>query len=102
MLFQSEQAMPVLGDGTMEFAIYEGILTPQQIAQTKPFYEWRFTPAELAQVRQRTQVGWSYAFRLGWGNHVPRTDSITLTARFVPKTGAPVYSNPVIIPMGPK
>lgn len=102
MLFQSEAKMPVLGDGTMEFAIYEGILTNQQVAQNKPFYQWRFTTAELSQSRQRTQVGWGYAFRLGWGDRVPRTGSVTLTARFVPKDGQPVYANPVIIPMGPQ
>ena len=94
LLFQSEAKMPVLGDGTMEFAIYEGILTNQQIAQAKPFYQWRFTTAELVQAQQRTQVG--------WGDRVPRTGSVTLTARFVPKNGPPVYSSPVVIPMGPQ
>lgn len=100
MLFQTEGGTPMLGDGTMEFAIYEGILTSQQLAQAKPYYQWRFTTAQLAQAQWRMQVGWGYAFRLAWGDHVPRTASITLTGRFVPKAGPAVSANPVIIAMG--
>ena len=103
MLFRFSEAPPVrLTQGTLDFLLYEGRLRADDLATATVFHTWSYTPAEIAPSLERNIVGDGYTLRLGWGAHVPTGDFVTLVARYVPLTGAPVRSAPVTLVMKPE
>jgi len=101
-LYQLSQAQPVTVSGTLEFLLFEGDDGTSRPGQTEPFHVWTFPPEQLRNYLTRTMVGWAYAMELGWGPKKPKTDVVTLMARYTPPEGEAVYSKPQIIPLGPK
>jgi hypothetical protein len=102
-LFQQAAPQPVLINGTLEFLLYEGRVSRDELSAAKPFHVWPFTAAQLEPYVGRSKVGWGYALRLPWGPTMPRSSSVTLAARYTPPgAGAPtVYSAPTTIAMKP-
>jgi hypothetical protein len=85
--------------GTLEFLLFEGIVPPDALSRAQPFHTWTYEGPELRQFVIRNLGLWGYGLRLGWGGHVPRSDKVTLTARYTPPSGQPLYARPIIIMM---
>ena len=103
-LFRRAPAQPVLATGKLEFLLYEGRISQDELPHAEPFHIWPFTAADLEPYMGRSKAGWGYALRLPWGPRAPRSGSITLVARYTP-LGArepTVYSAPTIIAMKSK
>ena len=102
LLFQHSRDLPVPVRGTIEFALYHGVVDTTDIAKSRPAHSWAFRGQQLEACLTRTVWGWGYAMRLGWGSTVPTTSSVTLRAKHIPETGPPLLSDPIIIPVGPR
>jgi len=102
-LFRPPAPQPVLVSGTLEFLLFEGRVSREELTGAKPFHVWPFTAAQLEPYVRRSVFGWGYALRLPWGPRAPQSSSITLAARYTPPGAkAPtVYSAPTTIAMKP-
>jgi len=98
-LYQAERPQPVLVKGTVELIMYPGRLHAESVAGVAPLRTWTFTPQELGTRLSKGQAGWGYFFRLGWGQEVPTTPTVTIVARYTPPKGSPVYSATLVIPI---
>jgi hypothetical protein len=87
--------------GTLEFLLFEGRVEPADLAKTKPFRVWTYRPDELPDYLYRHLL-YGYRMQLAWVDRVPRTDVVTLTARYIPPSGEPIYALPVSITMTAK
>jgi len=103
-LFCRSPAAPVLATGKLEFLLYEGRISREELPRTEPFHIWPFTAADLEPYVGRSKAGWGYALRLPWGPRTPRAGSITLAARYTPPGAREptVYSAPTTVAMKSK
>ncbi len=97
--FLMAQKQPVTVQGSIEFKLYEGALSAEKLQATPVFQEWRYAGNNLRSALQRTSFGWGYAFRLGWGSHVPQASAVTVVIQYAAPSGKTVTSDPVTIPM---
>jgi hypothetical protein len=97
----NSQPVPVTVAGTMEFQLFEGVVAPEKLSEARPFHVWTFQSWEMNRpgVLSRWYGLWGYILRLGWDAHVPTTEKITVTARYLPPNGQPLYAKPVVILM---
>ena len=102
LLFRQSRALPMTVRGTIEFSLYQGVVSTDEISDVKPAYSWLFQGARLQACQTRTVWGWGYTMRLGWGSAAPTASSVTLLVRYVPEKGAPLRSDAIVIPMGPR
>jgi len=102
LFFRQGQDLPVTVRGAMEFALYEGAVSAEQIARVAPARTWSFQGAQLRGCLARTVWGWGYSVRLGWGQTAPKTSSVTLLIKHVPPDGPTIYAEPLLIPLGPR
>lgn len=96
-LFRLDDPQPVtLRSGNLDFLMFEGRVGREALS-TEPFQTWSFTAEELRSALSRTMVGHCYQIPLAWTVKPPRTNNITLVARYRPVSGDPVYSAPTAI-----
>lgn len=89
--------------GVLEFLLFEGKVDPQDLSSAKPFHIWTYQPHELPQFLTRGSLGlWGYRMRLGWGNHIPRSERVTLTVRYTAPGRQVIYAKPITITMTEK
>ena len=99
LLFQIDRPEPVLVNGKLQFLLYDERVTPERLHTLKAYLVWTYSGAKLERHETRTLLGWGYAAELRWGSRPPRSRTISLAARYVPKRGPSVYSRPVLISM---
>jgi hypothetical protein len=97
--WRAGEELPVTAGGTLELAIYEGNVPPADLGGKKALRTWRFGGEELVAYCARNIIGWHYAMPLGWGEDVPRSDMVTLIARYRGADGRLLQSRPTTIPM---
>ncbi|MCX5654649.1 MAG: hypothetical protein NTY65_08395 [Planctomycetota bacterium] len=98
-LYQADRAEPVLVKGTLEFMMYEGRRPRKGMETAQPFRTWKYTEQELGTHEMRGPAGWGYMAQLGWGKDVPKSAVVTLAVRYLPPSGPPVTSAPIVIPI---
>ena len=98
-LYRSDRPEPVLVKGEIEFLMFDGRVPRDGLTTAKPFQVWRYAEKELAASQMRGVAGWGYAAQLGWGRNVPKSAAITVTARYLPPTGSPLYASPFSLAM---
>ena len=98
--WRQDEKLSVTIDGTLEFLLYEGRCTAAELVGKKPFHTWTFKNPELSTFLGKSMVGWGYAMRLDWGQHVPTTRTVTLVARYIPPRGPAKLSAPALVAMG--
>jgi hypothetical protein len=86
-------------EGDLDFLIYEGAISHDEIATSQAVYEWHFSRAALQAQQVRSIAGMGYAFSLPWGDKVPTSPTITLVARYTAPGAKAAYSSPVAIVM---
>jgi hypothetical protein len=82
--------------GNLEVLMFDGVVGSDEIAAKEPKQIWKFTPRQLAPLREQTSLGNGYRFALRW-DQPPTHGYITVVARYVPPKGGPVYSSPSTI-----
>ena len=97
LMYQVDRPEPILVKGTVEFLMYGGRLEQESASTPTPLKVWRFTPQEMEMRRFRGIAGWGYALQLGWGRDVPQAKVVSLSARYLPSSGAGVSSAPILI-----
>lgn len=102
LLFRQGRDLPVLVRGTIGFRLFQGVVRAAQISDVKPAWSWEFQGPQLQASQARTVWGWGYTMRLGWGQALPATSSVTLLGEYVPEKGTTLRSDPIVIPMGPR
>lgn len=85
-----------VNSGAIEIMVFDGIAR-DNFSTREPLKTWRFTPKELPMHEAETSLGMGYRFVLRWDEKAPTRDHITVLARYVPKSGPPVYSAPSAI-----
>jgi len=97
--YRLDRPLPVAVTGKLEFFLFEGRVRREEVEARKPLRVWSFSRAQLARRAARLKPGWGYAFVLSWGKDVPTSRVITLSARYTPPEGPPLYGKPISIPM---
>jgi hypothetical protein len=82
----------VVNSGAIEVLMFDGVT--REFNETNILKSWRFTPKELPEHEMETSLGHGYQFVLRWEDKKPAHENITVLARYLPKSGAPVYSAP--------
>ena len=98
----AEHKLPLTVSGPVDMILFEGNVKPSEMSSAKPFRTWRFSPEQMKSFLTRGWAGWCYAVTLPWGANAPRTDSVTLTAKYTAPEGRSLYAAPASISMGPK
>lgn len=101
-LFQEREPQSVrLAGGRLEFLLFEGRQRARDIAGLTPVQIWRFSSRQLTSFEQRSMVGFGYQMELPLSGRMPATRTVTILARFIPDRGEPVWSEPLLMQMGP-
>ncbi len=87
-------------DGTIEVMMYEGAVDIPVPPGTPSRHQWSFPASELPAYAFTTSIGTGYSFALDWGQDRPRTDRITVIARYRPAKGQSIYSAASAISVG--
>ena len=85
--------------GSLDLALYEGHVLPEDIAAARPIHTWPFSGVQLAALAGKSAVGWGYAMRLPWGDKPPSGSIATLVARYTPPDGNVKVSDPLYPPL---
>ena len=85
-----------VSSGAIEILAFDGVAN-DSFSEREPLKIWRFTTKELPAHEAQTSLGMGYRFVLRWDQNKPARDHITVLARYVPKSGRPVYSAPSAI-----
>ena len=83
--------------GTVECAIYEGVLKDASRPTVQPFYEWSITAEQLQSVAGESVFGTGYEVQLAWGARVPTRGSMTLLVTYRAADGSLIRSRPTVI-----
>ena len=83
----------VINNGSIEILMFDGAMKLEDLATQQPKERWKFSPKQLASVREQTSLGTAYRFTLQW-TEAPRHGHVTVLARYVPQKGEPIYSSP--------
>ena len=86
-----------INKGAIEVLMFDGVVSIDDIQSKQPKQLWKFTPEQLAAMREQTSLGNAYRFALRW-NEPPQHGHITVLARYIPTRGHPIYSSPSSIP----
>jgi hypothetical protein len=86
----------VINSGLLEILMFDGIVGADDVAALPPMQVWKFSPKQLAVLREQTSLGNGYRFALRWQNP-PSKSHITVAARYIPPQGEPLYSAPSAI-----
>ncbi len=100
--FQVDEPLSVTVKGSLDLALYEGHIQPEDIAAAKPLHTWPFSGVQLAGLAGKSAVGWGYAMRLPWGARPPAGVTATLAARYRSGGGNVMTSKPLYVPLGPQ
>ena len=95
--FQESHPEPVAVNGTLEFLLFEGVVSSSRVLSSKPMHVWTFSGNDLAPHMGRDRLGVKYSFVLPWGQVVPTAETVTLAARYQPTGGAWVHAAPVSV-----
>jgi len=95
-------ATVVIGAGTLEVLMFEGVLKNGDPVSAKPLHVWTYSADELTSNAQRGAVGIVYLLTLLWGDAKPAESRVTLMARYLPSKGTPIHSGPTSISVGVK
>ncbi len=98
--YQRPKTQPIK-DGTLEILMFEGLVGDSFDQTNRCRHLWSFPAWELATYAVTTTVGTGYLFPLAWGKDQPRTDKITVVARYQPPQGPMIYSAPSYISIAP-
>ena len=100
--FQIDEPLSVTVKGSLDLALYEGRVRPEDLAAAKPIHTWPFSGAQLAGLAGKSAVGWGYAMRLPWGSRSPAGTTATLTARYRSADGNVKAAKSLYVPLGPQ
>jgi len=87
--------------GTLELIMLDGLVTTASAGTNRLLHTWSFPASELPAHAFVTAVGTGYLFSLGWGKDRPRSNGITVFARYLPPQGAAISSAPSFISLVP-
>jgi len=94
---RSKPKTVILSRGHVEFILFEGKITGNDVGTTEPTHVWRYSARALSRYRQRVLVGTQYELRLNWRDNPPASKAITLVARILRPGRLPLYARPVLI-----
>jgi len=100
--FQIDEPLSVTVKGSLELALYEGHVGPENLAVAKPIHTWPYSRVQLAAQAGKSAVGWGYAMRLAWNDSPPAGTTATLTARYRSADGNVKAAKPLYVPLGPQ
>lgn len=88
------EAKPVpITSGSLELLMFDGLLKKSTNAPT-PLQIWTFPARQLKRYEFKASIGTGYELTASWTTNKPRAAKITLISRYVPDSGAPIYSSP--------
>lgn len=88
--------------GTIELLLYDGRLKIHQLPDSTPIQQWRYSADQMKQAVNKRPVGSVYGWALAFGQKLPKSDIITVSARILHPGGAPMYAQPVHLTMKPR
>ena len=91
-----------ISSGTLDILMFDGNVPFAELPKHKPLHTWSYPAAKLGPQLQETSVGTSYRFAALWGQDQPKSERVTLVARYTPPAGQPGYSAPSSVPVSAK
>jgi len=82
--------------GVVEILMFDGVAGGADLSAAAPTQTWKFSASELSRFEEITSLGHGYKFALPWTNP-PKSQHITVVARYLPVKGEPLYSAPSAI-----
>jgi len=98
--YQRPKTQPIK-DGTLQILMFDGLVGDSFDQTNRCRHLWSFPGRDLAAYAFTTTIGTGYVFSLAWGKDQPRSDKITVVARYQPPQGPMVYAAPSYISIGP-
>ena len=92
----------VFPNGTLEIAMFEGLVSGTSGSTNKPLRTWEFTGGELKKHAGLSAVGTGYRFTLRWTDARPTGNRISIVARYLPPSGPAISSAPSSVTVGGK
>ena len=83
-------------DGTLDLLAFEGLFTASTNAP-QPFKTWTFTAAELRRLQFKASIGIGYEITASFIGLKPKSDRLTVLARYRPDPARAIYSSPSTI-----
>ncbi len=94
-------ALPIT-TGTLDILMFEGNVPLDELPNHEPRHTWSYPAEKLKAQLQETSIGTSYRFAALWGEDQPKSERVTLVARYTAPGGQPVYSAPSSVPVSVK
>ncbi len=94
-------ALPIT-QGTLEILMFDGNVPLDEVPQHQPRHTWTYPADKLKPQIQETSVGISYRFAALWGGDQPKSERVTVVARYTGPSGHPIYSAPSSVPVSVK
>ena len=82
--------------GNLDLLAFEGLLG-QSTNAPKPFKTWTFTASELRRLQFKASIGIGYEITASFAGLRPRSDKLTVLARYRPDPAHVLYSSPSTI-----
>ena len=91
------EARPIpITSGSVDLLAFEGVLAASTNAP-QPFKTWTFTASELRRLQFKASIGIGYQITASFAGIKPKSDRLTILARYLNGTGRPIYSSPSTI-----
>lgn len=87
--------------GTLQMIMFDGPIKNEDIPVTKPLLTWTFTRQQLSMRLIKSMGLWCYLLPLEWGDKPPKSNSVTIIARYNPPNGPPMYSSQASVILHP-
>jgi hypothetical protein len=98
--YERPKAQPIR-DGTLQILMFDSLVRDGFDQTNRCRHVWSYPARDLATYTFTTTLGTGYSFALAWGKDQPRTDKMTLVARYLPPAGRTIYSAPSYVSMPP-
>jgi len=82
--------------GTVDLLAFEGLLGTSTNVPT-PFKTWTFTTSELRRMQFKSSIGVGYQITASFIGQKPKSDKLTVLARYRPDPSHAIYSSPSTI-----
>jgi hypothetical protein len=94
-------ALPIT-QGTLDILMFDGNVPLDELSQHQPLHTSTYPAGKLKLQIHETSVGISYRFAALWGEDQPKSERVTVVARYTGPGGQPIYSAPSSVPTSVK
>lgn len=92
----SSKTVPITA-GELELLIFDGVARMEDLHELEPHLSWTYPAEQLRRIASQSVAGIGYGFILRWDHKRPKSNSITVVARYRMGENRFIYTSPVSI-----